>query len=67
MSTHVHLRSSILVITIFQRGHYEPHSRNNWNQLFSRGYAPVFLRKPIATCDFPGGGGGTCTPLDPCL
>ena len=23
-----------------------------------RGSVPVFLRKPIATCDFPGGGGG---------
>ena len=30
-------------------------SRNNWTHCFSRGSVPGFLRKPIATCDFPGG------------
>ena len=28
-----------------------------------RGGVPEFLRKPIATCDFPGGGGGPPAPL----
>ena len=28
-----------------------------------RGSVPVFLRKPTATCDFPGGGGGCPDPL----
>ena len=30
----------------------------------SRGYVPVFLRKHIATCDFPGGPGRLIPPLD---
>ena len=30
-------------------------SRSNWTQGVS---VPVFLRKPIGTCDFPGDGGG---------
>ena len=32
---------------------------------FSRGFIPVFLRKPKTTCDFPGGGGGGMDPQSP--
>ena len=48
-----------LVINIFHRGLYESPSRSNWNQgvkLLNRGGSlPVFVSKPIATCDFPWG------------
>ena len=40
---------------IFHRGPYRPPSRRNSSR---RGSVPEFLRKPIATCDFPVGGGG---------
>ena len=40
---------------IFHRGPYRPPSRRNSSR---RGSVPEFLRKPIATCDFPAGGGG---------
>ena len=48
-----------LVIKVFYRGPYEPAYRSNWTQwvqlLLESGSIPEFLRKPIATCDFPGG------------
>ena len=43
----------ILVINIFHRGMYGPPPRS---PIASQGGSvPVFLRKHIATCDFPGG------------
>ena len=42
---------------IFYRWLHESHSRSNWSSCFLRVSIPVFLRKPIATCDFPGGRG----------
>ena len=46
-----------LVINVFHRGPFRPPSRSNWIQrgpIVSRGVSvPEFLRKPIATCDFP--------------
>ena len=46
---------------------YGPPSRSNWTNCFSRGSVPVFLRKSIATCDFPGGvSGRPISPLNPC-
>ena len=61
--------SPFLVINVFHVGPYEPPSRSNWtvgSNCFSRGSVPVFLRKSIATCDFPGVGVRTpYLPLDP--
>ena len=60
-----------LVINEFQRWPYIPPSIRDWTQggpIASRGRSvSVFLRKPIATCDFQGGGGlGLLSPsLDP--
>ena len=48
----------VLVNNIFHTGPYRPPSRNDWTTLgpiASRGGSvPEFLRKHIATCDFPG-------------
>ena len=57
-----------LVINVIHRRLYEPPLRSNWT-LFRGGSTPVFLRKPIATCDFPGEGVRTpCPPPPPpCL
>ena len=62
----------VLVINVFYREPYRPLSRSNRtvvHLLLSQvGSVPVFIRKPIATCHFPGGGGGsdrlTLLPLD---
>ena len=43
---------SFLVVNVFQSGSYEPPSKSNWTQGFSRGSVLVFLRKGIDTCDF---------------
>ena len=53
-----------LVINTFQKGPYEPPSRS------MRLFLPVFLRKPIVTCDLPRGVGGSeprHPPLDPLM
>ena len=59
---------------VFHIGLYEPPSRNNCTQgVQLLGSVPVFLRKPLATCDFPGvcvcvgGGGGGPHPAPPRL
>ena len=50
---------------------YEPPSRSNWThgvQLHLEGSVQIFLRKLIATCEFPTGGrgpGSSPPPLDP--
>ena len=48
-----------LVISVLYRGRYEQ-LRPKGSNCFSRGSIPVFLSKPKATCDFPGGGSGHC-------
>ena len=58
------------VINVFLKGSYKPPSIGDLTQgykCFSRGFVPEFLRKPLATCDFPGGPDAlsTPTPLDP--
>ena len=53
------------LVILFQRGPYEPPSWSN-PIAFRGGSVPVFLRKLISACDFPGGGGpDPCPPLDP--
>ena len=52
---------NFLVNNVFHRRLYGPPSRSDWTlevQLLLRGTVPVFRRKHIATCDFPGRGGG---------
>ena len=50
---------------IFHKGPYKPPSRSNWGPIpKSSNCFSVFLRKPIASCDFPGGEGGL-DPLSP--
>ena len=49
-----------LVIKLFPRGLYDPPLKNNltlpMSSVASQGvFVSVFLRKPIETCDFPGG------------
>ena len=57
----------ILVINVVHRGSFEPFSSNNWTLLLLGGgslgsisarrrFVPVFIRKTIVTCDFPGRG-----------
>ena len=44
----------VFFVNVFHRQLYEPPSR---------GSVPVLLRKPISTCDFPGGSGLSVCPL----
>ena len=57
----------ILVINVFHRGPYEPPPRSNRTQrgpiASGDGYVPVYLYKPIATCEFRGGEGEGSEPL----
>ena len=61
-------RQCFKVINVFHREPYKPPSRGPRDPIASReGSVPVFLRKSLATCDFPGGGGGGGGGvLDPC-
>ena len=57
--------TSFLVLNVFHRGLYESTSRSNWTMgpIASLGESiPVFLRKPVTTCDFPE---GSPEPLSP--
>ena len=54
---------SFLLINLLNRGLYGPPALQ---EACSRsGSEPIFLRKRLATCDFPGGGGPAVPPLDP--
>ena len=55
----------VLVIDVFHRGPYVPQEAvgPKGSNRFSRGSIPVFLRKPILTCNFQGGGVRTPVPL----
>ena len=49
---------NIFLSSTYFRGPYRPPSRSNgtpWVQLLLYGSVPEFLKKPRATCDFPGG------------
>ena len=68
------LDNVIFVINVFHRGLCGPPSRSNWTRgpIASReGPVPVFLRKYIATSDFPRIGGGeartSCRPFGVCF